>query len=533
VYLIDKEVVLVTTKKRENDTKRMQKRRQEINKLRPGKGNQYERRQLMSKLVKSTLDERGNYCKVWTGTSRPNFYYFDEIRRRLYRFTDEPATTDLDFLAYLQDLFGLSQKDSETSWLLGDLQLEATRTAKLIRPHKLWHWTGKRLYLNFHRREVIRINPDGEYKRVASGKKVFFVDNNLPKGKLGDQEEPLREILQKLFPFGDDNVLTAEEQRVCFLLWVYTLPFGAQLRSKPILLLQGDAGSGKTTLYKVLCALFYGDATKFSLLSGGDERDFLTTVANNPVAFFDNVESKPRWLENHLAALATGAAIRTRKLYADVGEELDIRPETWIVLNGISPKVKRPDVADRLLILNLHRLSKSERRPEGKLVDAVLTHRSALLTGYLSDLRHIVRLFNKSHPVFDSPIRMFDWAELAWRISLHFDCRTTFEAALEKLSRAQSEFTVADEPLFLAVSAWLEQPGSKRNLTAAEVLRDLRTVAGREGISLEYGRKPLETIGLGKRLRQLKNSFAQVGIQMETTAAAGNRTLYSFYREEV
>jgi len=505
--------------------------KEQIDAIRNGKGKRHQKLRLISELVKRTLAKRGFFCKVENGTLRPDLYYFDKHGRELFKFTDEPGSTDPRFLAYLQDLFGLSQKDPETAWLLGDLQLQATRDVKSIRPHKLWYWDEEHLYLNFHRGRILRIDERGKGKWIPNGKEVFFIDTDLPEGELPKQPHSPNKILRELFPFEDHGVLTAEEQGVCFLLWAYTLPFGAALGSKPILLLQGEAGSGKTTLFKVLSALFYGDRTKFSLIGKGDERDFLTTIANNPLCLFDNVELNTKWLEDHLASLSTGSAIRTRKLYADVGQELVIRPETWIVLNGISPRVRRPDVADRLLILNFHRLSEHERRPESEIVDWILEYRGELLRGYVSELKRIVKRLATSEEEFESPIRMEDWAKLAWQISGHFGCRSTFESALEKVSHRQSEYALEDDPLFSAVSIWMERERSQRDLTASLLLRELSVVAEREGIDLSYGRKPLNAISLGKRLNQLKGNFAQVGIRVVVTKASSNKKLYEFHRE--
>ena len=503
----------------------------EIESVRSEKGpKQHQRQRFICELVRSTLEERGSFCRVDNGSLHPDLYYFDGRTHRAYRFGPDPNVTDPAFLLLLKTNFRIAPKDREMLPLLADLAVEASTSGELVVPRRLWHWTGEDLYLNFHSNRVYRIGSDGIRRRAQNGDPVFFVDTRLPKGKLAKETQSTAEILRNVFPFDDYQNLSGDEQAVLFMIWAYTLPFGAALRSKPILLLQGPHGSGKTTLLKFVSALFYGDLSRFSPISRRDERDFLVVISRCAISLFDNVEQKPPWLEYYLASISTGAAIRTRQLYT-TNEEVVIHPETWIVLNGIEPKVRRADVADRLIVLNMKRLTQRTSRPEADIIGFVMEHRDELLKGYVRDLQTLVPALAESKPTsFRSPIRMNDWAVMGWRIAKELDCLEEFESALKKLGRRQGLFALEHNTLFDVISMWLEEPGPKSKLVSSQLLEQLQSVADRERMNINPGKGRLSATALGVRLGQMKESMEQLGVIVEKEKGNGNRTLYSIRR---
>ena len=133
----------------------------------------------------------------------------------------------------------------------------------------------------------------------------------------------------------------------------------------PILILQGEQGSAKSTTAKMLRRIIDPSAALVRT-PPRDDRDLLIAASNTWVLAYDNLSGVPHWLADALCRLATGGGFSTRELYSD-SEEILFDAMRPVILNGIDQLADRPDLADRSLILNLPRIDDSARRDERQL----------------------------------------------------------------------------------------------------------------------------------------------------------------------
>jgi hypothetical protein len=145
----------------------------------------------------------------------------------------------------------------------------------------------------------------------------------------------------------------------------------------PLLILQGEQGSAKSTTAKLLRRII-DPATAPLRTPPRDERDLLIAANNSWVVAYDNLSGIPHWLSDGLCRLATGGGFSTRELYTDTDEViLDLtRP---VILNGIDHLAERPDLADRAIFLNLPRIEETARRDEAELFTAYERERPYIL----------------------------------------------------------------------------------------------------------------------------------------------------------
>lgn len=130
----------------------------------------------------------------------------------------------------------------------------------------------------------------------------------------------------------------------------------------PVLVLQGEAGSAKSTTAHVLRELV--DPSTSPLRSEPREvRDLMIAANNSWVIAYDNISYQPPWLSDALCRLATGGGFSTRELYTDDQEKVfnATRP---VLLNGIDAVVIRGDLMDRSIILYLPVIAEEQRKPE-------------------------------------------------------------------------------------------------------------------------------------------------------------------------
>jgi hypothetical protein len=132
----------------------------------------------------------------------------------------------------------------------------------------------------------------------------------------------------------------------------------------PPLVLYGEQGSAKTTLARVARLLI--DPHSAGLLGEPTSaRDLMITAQSNRLLAFDNLGTLPGWLSDCFCRLATGGGHATRSLFTD-DQITYIHAQRPIIMNGIDDFVKRGDLIDRSVFLNLSPIHRSDRRTESE-----------------------------------------------------------------------------------------------------------------------------------------------------------------------
>jgi hypothetical protein len=111
----------------------------------------------------------------------------------------------------------------------------------------------------------------------------------------------------------------------------------------PILVLQGEQGSAKSTMGKLLRRLLDPVVAPVRTPPRSD-RDLLIAAVNSWVIAYDNLSGIQHWLSDALCRLATGGGFSTRELYTDSDEVIfdAMRP---VILNGIDHDRQRRELS--------------------------------------------------------------------------------------------------------------------------------------------------------------------------------------------
>ena len=127
----------------------------------------------------------------------------------------------------------------------------------------------------------------------------------------------------------------------------------------PILVLNGEQGSGKSTLSELLRRLI--DPNEADLRgSPREEQALMIAAKNSHVLAFDNLSNIPDWFSDSLCRISTGAGFATRELYTDL-EETIISVKKPILINGITDLVTRGDLLSRSIVITVPALDDSQR----------------------------------------------------------------------------------------------------------------------------------------------------------------------------
>jgi len=150
----------------------------------------------------------------------------------------------------------------------------------------------------------------------------------------------------------------------------------------PVLVLNSEHGSGKTTASRVVRALIDPNEAPVRA-QPKDSRDLMIAAENSWVIALDNLSHLPDWLSDAICRLSTGGGFSTRLLYTNEEEAL-FNAQRPVILNGIDDIVTRGDLLDRSLMIELPKIPDNKRLTEREFWSRFDDQRAGIL-GFLLD----------------------------------------------------------------------------------------------------------------------------------------------------
>jgi len=310
----------------------------------------------------------------------------------------------------------------------------------------------------------------------------------------------------------------AAEDRLLVLAWLVQA-----LRNRgpyPVLIVQGEQGTAKTWLARVLRALT-DPAVAAVRTPPRDERDLLIAARNSHVIALDNLSGLSPWLSDALCRLATGGGFATRQLYTDT-EEVMIQVQRPVLLNGIDDIATQHDLLDRAILLNLEPIPETQRRPEAELWQAFEQLRPSLLGVLLDAL--VMALQRLPYTRLETLPRLADFALWASAAEPAFEIETGGFLTAYWQNRAEAmEAGLDGSPVARALRRWCAQQGTPGSWTgtSSELLAQL-TLA-RPDTTKAW---PTSAKALTGQLKRLATGLRSTGIQIsQLKSTDGNRRL--------
>jgi 5S rRNA maturation endonuclease (ribonuclease M5) len=324
--------------------------------------------------------------------------------------------------------------------------------------------------------------------------------------------------LEQLRPF-----INADDESTWILIVSWLIGAFNPAGPYPILILQGEQGSAKSTTARVLRSLI--DPGRPPLRSSPrDERDMMIAASNSRVLAYDNLSGTQQWISDALCRLSTGGGFSTRELHSDKEETLfeATRP---IILNGIDDVAANADLADRALIVMLPTIPDEKRKTEKRFWRDFEACRPAVLGALLNAVS--AGLKNADTITLKKVPRMADFAEFVSSCceGLPFTADQFLEAYQGNrtdsvLSSIESSpMATAVEKLLLSESA--EGPAQWQG-TAADLLQKLISITSEE--SRRSRDWPKDVRSLGNKLRRVASPLRDTGIDVEFTRVGHAKT---------
>jgi hypothetical protein len=289
----------------------------------------------------------------------------------------------------------------------------------------------------------------------------------------------------------------------------------------PVLVLQGEQGSGKSTTARMVKALI--DPTQAPLRSmPKSERDLAIAVANAWVPAYDNLSGISPNTSDALCRISTGGGISTRQLYTDTTEIiLDLsRP---LLINGIDHLATRPDLAERSLVLEVPPLDPSQRTDEAHLWRRFDEASPRILGALLDGVASALRQYESTRPS-ELP-RMADFAR--WVSAAEDGLRWRRGAALKAYRDhrrlADREATECDPVAFLVPFVLELQHGMPWTGDASSLLCMLRSAA--EDHHRAWGSLPKAPNALSSHLKRIAPLLRANGYDVSFGRTSRERTI--------
>ncbi len=307
--------------------------------------------------------------------------------------------------------------------------------------------------------------------------------------------------------------LHAVDQLLLVAWMSYTLAHPKLSTSKfPILVINGDQGSGKTSLCNhVIYPLIDPNVIGVQVFPAS-AKDLAIASQNAHVLCFDNMRSFKVAMADILCIAATGGAITNRALYTDADQHVH-NLHVALVLNGIHHFITQPDLAQRCVPIRTLPLSADKRRSEAAMLKELKIDMPVIFRGLL-DL--IAKILQHVHEVdLEEPERMVDFARwLAAMEKVHGIPPGIYQGAYRDTLRQTQLDSLMENVLAATLIEFCDRiPGTAWSGTPAELLDALNNLVNRG--TTYSGEWPQNPIALSKRVNGLKASFLAQGIDIQ------------------
>jgi len=485
--------------------------------IRNDRASQADKMDKMGRVLTMDMAKHGLFLQSTNPTS---FYYFDNVDGRLFEV--DPRSPQLRKL--FLDRYAINAGGSEFAQLFEHVMSRCQDDAPInVYKTAYYDLQSNLLYVNRFDNHMYRVGAK-EIELLRNGEDgVLFV--NPPGATPWKIRQPQAKNLWARHVFSSANVVEqagVDVPTVHHALWTWlcALFFRELLPVKPILFMHGEAGSGKTSVFKGISAILQGVSAGIADLPEEDD-GFNLQVASNDMVFFDNVDSWKPWLPDKLAMTSTSYSFERRKLYTD-NFIMRYTVSCFIGLTARTPKFLRDDVAERIIPIYVVPFA-GQLANERQIVERWNHYRGELWGELLEYLQRIVAwMGHNGVPSYSGNFRQADFAAL-----LSVTCALSereMEPVLRFIKFNQAKEAIDDDPMMSALRQWLERPDNPgKEVTAAQLHSALGFTPG----GAEFTKKVPTPRGMAIKLSQMEKFLATAGIEMERVGSSSPRYKFS------
>ncbi len=324
---------------------------------------------------------------------------------------------------------------------------------------------------------------------------------------------------------------STDELTLLYKCWWLATFFTELCPTRPVLIMKGEKGSGKTMALRIILRMVLGPAVDVSGVP--DRADAFTALTSNShIVVLDNMDELVKEIRDKIASLSTGKVDELRRLYT-TNETQRIPYRCWLAVTSRTPDtLQRDDLVDRLLILPLRRIQDANRTREAHFLQEVIANRDRWWGDCLSTLNKVIAEIRRNGIPERGGHRMEDWAALSTVIARAEGQQDAWESGLKDSKNRQADFLLEDDVLVQGIESWLS---SQQYTSVALTTRRLyeETKHALFGTDRPESTWPRSVRAYGRRLkgieRELREHLDKSGVKMFTRELHGDR-VYEFFK---
>ncbi len=392
--------------------------------------------------------------------------------------------------------------------------------------------------LNDTAKKVVVIKPDSweivDFSQIVNKDFAFVATPSMDCQLVAKKENCQGTLMDLLKPYMN---LSEDEQKllvITIITWfIYDIP-------KPVIILHGGQGSGKTTLSNMIQKIV-DPHNHGAFVMPNNKEELSIALANNYLLTLDNASSLPKDASDLLCSAVTGASTIKRKLFTDNDVSV-VSFKNCILLNGITINNIKSDLYDRAIMLEMQRLqglykSNNELYPGfEKILPSIMREIFFTLSKALTVYQDINSCGN---------YRMADYAKWGKAISkVLFGDDKDFLDSYDKNRREVARSIIEDHPLSIVLKEYLNGLSKfPAEITPANLLKELTAKAEKgtnqirscdktadSALDLSYAlgdaRWPKNPQSLSIGLKKLKENFAEEGYVIDVGDIKRNGVRY-------
>jgi hypothetical protein len=178
---------------------------------------------------------------------------------------------------------------------------------------------------------------------------------------------------------------------------------------RPAITFHGPHGASKTTAARILKSVTDPSLTE-SIDIGKSPAELAQTLDHHGVPCFDNLTSIPGWAADMLCRAVTGGGFSKRELYSDESDII-LSFKRALIITGINIPTHAPDLLDRLLLIELERITTDKRIDEATFWEQYNADKPKLFGALLDAIAGTLAELPKIK--LDRMPRMADFARIA------------------------------------------------------------------------------------------------------------------------
>lgn len=393
-----------------------------------------QKKRAMCAEVCAWLGRRGRFYYDLADRGHGTAMWFDAVDKRLHRVGQDY------FRSWLSRATAFSREFKDYKMFISAVEDEALigDATQGITPRRYWHREGEKIYLSSGEGRMARVTA-GAAEVVDNGTDgiVFEQGYALAPWRLLD-EGAERDPFAACSVFS--GVSTADGRGLMLVRLWFAGMFGVT-GWKPLLVLSGDVGSGKTRVATAMFQLLGMMPRVTAIDALGNVKDFWSSVDKGGLFCLDNADHHIQWLPDALSVISTGGTFEKKKLYTD-NEMVTQEARCWAVVTSANPSfASDAGLGDRLITVNLERVERDTAesvltREIEAARDAGLSWLCRVMARALADAGPVPKGMNRRHP---------DWAAWVWRLGRAAGMAEEAERAIRENESFKAVFAVSND----------------------------------------------------------------------------------------